>query len=61
MSNYYSVHEVSELEKIPYHKIIRLIKRGEYPGAHKVGWGWVIPKEDVVIKKPKKKIFKKRK
>lgn len=44
---HYSVTEVADREKLPYHKIIRLIKKGKYPNAYKVGHGWVIPAGDV--------------
>lgn len=43
----YSVTEVAKREGLPYHKIIRLIKKGRYPNAYKVGHGWVIPAKDV--------------
>lgn len=29
-------------------RIRQLCEQGEFPGARKVGWGWLIPEEDVV-------------
>lgn len=43
MAKEYSVGEVANKLKTPYFRVIRMIKRGELPGAYKVGWGWVIP------------------
>ncbi len=42
-----SVGEVAQQLKEPYHRVIRRIKRGELPGAYKVGWGWIIPKSAI--------------
>lgn len=45
MNKELSAGEVANMLGTPYFRVIRMIKRGEFPGAHKVGWGWVIPKE----------------
>lgn len=44
---YYSISELAKKEDIPYHTMIRRVKKGYYPNAYKVGHGWVIPAKDV--------------
>lgn len=50
---FYSVAEVAKLEKRPYHKVIRLLKKGHYKDAEKIGWGWIIPTTSVKKAKTK--------
>lgn len=42
-----SAGEIAVRMKEPYFRIIRRIKRNEFPNARKVGWGWVIPEQDL--------------
>lgn len=51
---YYSISEVCEIEGLEYHQVIRKVKKEQYEGAIKIGWGWAIPVGSVK-KKGKKK------
>lgn len=44
---HYSITEVAKKKNLPYHKVIRALKKGKYPNAYKVGHGWVIPAKDL--------------
>lgn len=48
MEKEYSVTEIAEKRGVPYHKVIRMIKKGCFPHARKCGWGWIIPERDVL-------------
>lgn len=62
-----SAGEVAKELGCEYFRVIRMIKRGQFPDAFKVGWGWVIPTNNVYKKevkeylKSKKKKFTKKK
>lgn len=42
-----SVGDVAKELNLDYFRVIRMIKRNEFPHAFKVGWGWVIPNTDM--------------
>lgn len=43
----YSVTEIAKNKNIEYWRAMRMLKKGCFPNAYKVGHGWVIPAGDI--------------
>lgn len=43
----YSVTELAKKLELPYYTTLRKVKKGHFPGAFKVGHGWVIPAKGI--------------
>ena len=49
-----SPREAAELMGLRYGQIMRRLRKGKFPGARQVsGWGWAIPKREVMTLKKK--------
>jgi len=52
LDNMYTMADIEKETGIPPRKILYRIRKGELPGARKVGWMWVLSEEDLsIIKK----------